>query len=209
MKKLIFTALTLTIAIVNFSFNVDDTQKRVIKSAQEQLASSLEKIPAGKETGFGFKNRSEFALSNIGNPYRVLAFTGDFYSDSEVKEGNCIFLQNEWRVPVTVNGENRLLLTVTNDADQYNVVDVGGAALAKELQQKNPSANNCCLLRVYPLSVDFLVVSNSESFSEAKYIPMSSALQAIPLLTEINQPFYTLHDVIHIIKEELKNQSKN
>ncbi|MEO8147013.1 MAG: hypothetical protein ABI723_05210 [Bacteroidia bacterium] len=209
MKKIIITAIALVFILSNFSFTADETEKKVIKSAQDNLQNSLLKIPAGHEKDFGFKNREEFALCTVGSPYRVITFTKDFYEGEMVANKKYIVLQNEWRIPVMVNGQNRILLTINANSDNYNVVDMGGAALAKELQQRNNAGNHCYILRVYPLACDFLVVAEAPAFTDVQCIPMTSAIKAIPSLTSNSKSFYSLSEAIQIIKNELKNQSKN
>lgn len=209
MNKSIFLTAALVCILARISFSCDDISSKVIKAAQDNLASSLAKIPAGQEKSFGFTSRDEFVNASVGKPYRVITFHKDFYNDEvTLDKNNSIVTQNEWRVPVTVNGKNRLLLTVTGIGDEYKVVDVGGAGLAKELEQKTIVGNNYFLLRIYPLSADFVAVSNSASLEQAQFIPLTSALSAFEFLKAIDKSSWLLDELLSQIKEE-KKRSKN
>ena len=191
----------------------DEIESKVLKAAQDNLASSLSKIPEGKENLYGFGSRDEFKSCTVGKPYRVIALNNAFYNDETVlAEKNYIIEQNEWRVPVMVNGENRLLLTVARESETFNVVDLGGMQLAKELQQKSEKfslSESRYILRIYPLVSDFLVKTTSGSLTNARYIPLTSASIGIETLKEDSKYEYSLNEVLQLVKQELKNQSKN
>jgi hypothetical protein len=190
-----------------------EIENKVIKAAQDNLAASLSKIPGGKETLYGFSSRDEFKSCSIGKPYRVITLNNTFYNDEAVlAEKNYIIEQDEWRVPVVVNGEDRLLLTVTGESETFNVVDLGGMQLAKELQQKSEKFNlseSRYILRIYPLASDFLVKSTPGLLTNARYIPLTSASMGIETIKEDSRNEYSLSEVLQLIKQELKNQSKN
>lgn len=197
----------------SFSISLpDEKEDKVIKIALDNLSISLAKIPVGQENYYGFSNREEFKTSSVGKPYRVITFTNDFYNEDKLIDKNYILIQNEWRVPVTVNGENRLLLTVSQQDTTLEVVDLGGAVLAKELQEKdnNVSSGSRYLLRIYPLALDFFVkVTPGSSLADATYIPLASATIAINSLNEKRISKLTLLEVFYIVKQLLKQQSKN
>lgn len=192
----------------------DEIENKVIKAAQDNLASALSKIPGGKENLYGFSSRDEFKSCSIGKPYRVITLNNTFYNDDAVlvAEKNYIIEQNEWRVPVIVNGENRLLLTVTGESETFHVVDLGGVQLAKELRQKSEKFNlseSRYILRIYPLASDFLVKSTLGLLTNARYIPLTSASMGIETIKEDSRYEYSLSEVLQLVKQELKNQSKN
>jgi hypothetical protein len=184
MKKISFLV---ALAIIGFSFSaVDDHETQVKKAAQEQLQAALAGIPVGQESNFGFASREEFKSGTIGEVYRTITLNTDFYQDKDLSnEKDYIRVQNEWRVPVVVNGENRVLLTVFGEETALNVVDIGGALLAKEIQSKSigHSQKDKFIFRIYPLTMDFIVfVDHGKSLAEGEYYPMNSALMGMPTL---------------------------
>lgn len=191
----------------------DEIENKVIQVAQDNLVVTLSKIPEGREKLYGFENRGEFQNCSIGKPYHVITLTPAFFSDEEIQVNkNYLIEQNEWRVPVQVNGENRLLLTVTINNEEYHVVDLGGMELAKELQQKSKDfkiQGNNSILRIYPLTSDFLIKELAGSSGQAGYIPLTSAFIGINPLKDNPGREYSLNEMLQIVKRELKNQSKN
>jgi hypothetical protein len=102
-----------------------------------------------------------------------------------------------------VNGENRVLLTVFGQDTALNVVDIGGALLAKEMQSKSigHSQKDKFIFRIYPLTMDFIVfVEHGKSLEEGVYYPMSSALMGMPAL---DGSAMTQSEVFHQLKKKL------
>jgi len=105
----------------------------VMAAAKAGYAHYLQKIPVGHESRYGFNHRGEFELVKIGKPYQILNITYDFFSDTTLVKSNYLFAIGEWRVPLSVNGEYRTLITISNMNGTLKVVGLGAAALAKEL----------------------------------------------------------------------------
>ena len=208
MRKFIFLVSALAFICASFSI-IDNQEAQVKKAAQEQLQTALAGIPAGQETNFGFSSREEFISGTIGEVYRTISLTKEFYGDENLNNGNYIYFQNEWRVPVVVNGGNRVLLTVAGHDTALNVVDIGGALLAKEIQLKSigQSSKDKFIFRIYPLTMDFIVfVEHGKSLEEGTYYPMNSAVMAIPALDGSSM---TQAEVFQQIKKKIKEPSKN
>ncbi len=205
-----FTFLLSALAIICLSFSIiDNMEAQVKKAAQQQLQTALAGIPAGQETGFGFSSREEFKSATVGEVFRTISLTKEFYQDDQLINRNYIHVQNEWRVPVVVNGDNRVLLTVAGHDTALNVVDIGGAMLAKEMQAKSngQSSKDKFIFRIYPLTMDFIVlVEHGKSLEEGNYYPMNSAVMAIPTLDGSSM---TQAEVFQQIKKKLKDTSKN
>ena len=117
----------------------------------DSVEKALNLIPVGQEKNFGFTTREEFADSKLGVPLLV----------TKIKSDGELSMQNEWRVPVVVNNEYRVLLTVIKNANgEFEIVDLGGSSLAKEfntitINGKRPNI----LLRSYDFKIDFLSVN--------------------------------------------------
>lgn len=95
-----------------------------------QLGAFLARIPPGQETTYGFNARSEFAEATPGEPYQMYTVAS---GGSRSSVDQSLQPMNEWRVPVSVRGEYRALLTVIRDRDRWRAVDFGAALLAREL----------------------------------------------------------------------------
>lgn len=90
--------------------------------AAEELPRILAYIPVNNEVNYGFKSRDEFKRAGLGIPYQ------EYQLDTELPTGY-------WRIPVTVNGENRALLRLIKNEAGWEFAGFGGAKLAAELQE--------------------------------------------------------------------------
>ena len=201
----------LCLAILCFSFTgIDNLETQVKKAADKGLPAMLALIPAGQETNYGFSSREDFAKASTGEVYRTISFTNEFYSDKELLPGkDYIRVQNEWRVPVVVDGRNRTLLTVFGQDTSLAVVDLGGSGLAAELHSKTTGfeSKEKFILRIYPLGIDFIAfVDHGKDLSEAAYFPMMAARITIPAL---DGKAMTQQEVFRVTKAELAKPSKN
>lgn len=125
--KFLYLLLILFIALKLSAQN--ENQVLLVKEAAASKAMYyLELIPAGSETGYGFANRSDFSKINIEEPYQTFYFS-DRSNQLEFISGN------EWRVPVSVDGEYRTLLTVRIREGKADVVGLGGSPLARKIQE--------------------------------------------------------------------------
>ncbi len=180
----------------------------VTDAAQKGLQNYLVLIPAGRENLYGFSTGDDLKNCTVGKPYQLLKLSLDFYQGTYDPAKNYLSPGKEWRVPVVMNGDNRTLLTVTADADTYNIVDLGGALLSRELQQASAHTgdnDHFYILRIYPLSADFFVDAQTADISEASFTPLTSAIMAMPSLQ--NKP-YSLNEVLPIIKASLDQKAK-
>lgn len=192
--------------------NADESTKKVQQAAQDNLEAAINKIPAGMETRFGFEDASEPKNCTAGKPYRMLALSKEFYDGIETTIKNSILEQNEWRVPVIAKGHHRTLLSVAGLLDNLKVVDLGGAQLAAELEQKTKmftQATEFCILRIYPLECDFLVVKKSANWGDDIYVPLTSATIAINSMGDKAATGVSLTEMLQAVKAEIKLKTKN
>ena len=184
-----------------------NTERVVMKAAEGQLDAYLGKIQPGHYVEFGFKPSDDLDNCGIAKPYRLMTFTNDFYAHDLEDNKNYTDIKNEWRVPVTVKGEHRVLLTVNGSSGNYKISGMGDAELAKELEIKSAAYNEndaYYLLRVPPLSADFFVSEHENSFSDAEFIPLESAKTAIPSLRLASKASYTLEEIQAMVKTAVK-----
>lgn len=201
----------LWLAVLCLSFTgIDNLETQVKKAAGAGLPGMLALIPQGQEKSYGFSSREDFTKALPGEVYRTISLTNEFYQDKELSASkNYIRVQNEWRVPVVVDGRNRTLLTVLGQDTSLSVVDLGGSGLAEELEFRTKGFENKekFILRVYSLSMDFVVFADyGKDLSEAAYFPMMAARITIPAL---DGTVMTQQEVFRVIKAELAKPSKN
>jgi hypothetical protein len=92
----------------------------MMQYANDNLLEILNNIPAGEEEYYGFMNRNELEQAGLGIPYQ------EYDLEKEQPTG-------QWRVPVTVNGENRALLRLKKTVEGWTFAGLGGAELARNL----------------------------------------------------------------------------
>lgn len=182
MNKLIFNPKIITVFLFFFTFqnlvlalptNEKDT---VLKAARNELMQTLNQIPAGFESQYGFKNREEFNSASLNSILKVY-FINSKSSDKELQ----ILTSNEYRIPVIINNEYRALLTVSKIDGDWHIVDFGAVALAKEIENYYnivPSVieNEVIFLRIYGINCDFITSKKAdENFDTCKFYPLQSA----------------------------------
>jgi hypothetical protein len=156
----------------------DASEATVQAVAMRDLADFLNKIPPGRETMYGFKNREEFLQASLGTPVRLFTIPSDSMRNGIDAKKSHVIPQNEWRVPIIIDGEFRSLLTVSMVNNVLKTVELGGELLAKELMDfwKREPKGRKALLRLYHLRCDFLVYDrNGAGIENGEYYPFHSA----------------------------------
>ncbi len=182
------------------------------KEIDKNLQSWLQKIPPGQENLYGFNNRNEFSLSELGIPYAVYTLSSDFFN--HIESGNFLEPTGEWRVPVVVNTQDRALLTVIRENGNWKIVDLGASLLARELQkitQAQKSGNDDLkILRVFQLQSDFLLLDDAELPADAiRVVPLHSAYLNLEKLNSDKREIYKLSDILPMIREALPEIKTN
>jgi hypothetical protein len=203
------------VAVLLFGFSNDTNQveSKVIKAASEGLATFLGNIPQGSESQFGFNDRSEIMAATIATPYRLLTLSTEFYNGRSLTSTNYktfITETNEWRVPVLVNGESRLLLTIVPEGKEFTAADLGGAKLAGEIGQlvQNNGEHRYYLLKIHRLTAEFLLDAPTGNLDRAKCMPLSSAREALPALAD-SKTVFSVPEVLQVVRKELGARPSN
>ena len=206
-----YILVLLIVALCSFRISLQgDSDSQVMKIAESQLGMYLSRIEPGKEADYGFSEKDDFDLCTVGKPYRIITFNHDFYNNPIQDNGDYIVIQNQWRVPVTVSGQSRIMLDVSGNPGNLDVTAMEGAALAQELQQKSMGVSDSdefYLLLVPQLSSAFFVHEGNNSFADAEFTPLSSAILAIPTLNG-EKKAYSLTEIQKIIKDALGKPDK-
>jgi hypothetical protein len=144
-------------------------------TAASELPEILAKMPTGDEAAYGFNSRSEFAGAGLGIPYQEYSI--------QTKEPT-----GYWRIPVTVNGENRALVRYALEDGVWQWKGFGAAGLARELgemengQSKKPLSGK--ILRDYKLTCDYIQFNiESNNTLRGKFIPTANAKRFMEFLS--------------------------
>jgi hypothetical protein len=109
----------------------DSSQTSLIKAAARlKSAYFLNLIPQGKEKDYGIASRNNFSNIKIEEPWQT------FYLSC--KDQNCSPLSaNQWRVPLSIDGNFVALLTVqiNQTSHQPEAIDFGANLLAQKIQE--------------------------------------------------------------------------
>jgi hypothetical protein len=151
------------------------SKSTLYETAASELPAILEKMPAGDEAAYGFNSRSEFAGAGLGIPYQE-------YSILTKKPSGY------WRVPVTVNGENRALVRYALEDGVWQWKGFGAAGLARELgemenwQSQKPLSGK--IVRDYKLACDYIQFDiESENTLGGSFIPTANAKKFMEFLS--------------------------
>jgi hypothetical protein len=157
--------------------------------ANNQLPSILAFIPVDREHDYGFLNREEFHRASLGIPYQ------EYSLDSELPTGY-------WRIPVTVDGENRALLRLIKDNGKWTFSGFGAAILANELGYFERSFGvtgpvSGRIVRDFKMQCDYVQFNQETGAKLAGLLyPMESASRVLHRLSgETAAPSYTLDEI--------------
>jgi hypothetical protein len=166
----------------------------VSRVANSNMATMLANIPVGREADFGFRSRTQFASCTAGKPIRVLTLSGSGPEEA-------LILLNEWRVPVLFDNHSVLLLTVVQNGGHYEVADLGGALLAKELEAKTPNGTYAYMVRLFNAHADFITASdNPEPTESLSFFPLYSAELFVGNSRKMAaKPSYTRSDLTRLL----------
>jgi hypothetical protein len=175
--------------------NAQNTENIISKYVGRKIAINLVKIPVGKEASFGFESRDNFNKCIVGKSLRVIT----------IDKNDSLVELNEWRVPIKLDGINKILFTVIESEGSFKIVDIGGHKLAKELQNFESNQNiSQYLLRLYNLHCDFITDYRSGivNIRQANYIPLESAKVFLEKFSTENQlkPSFTIEQIIELNK---------
>jgi hypothetical protein len=150
----------------------------IVTTASSALQTFLNKIPPGQEGKYGFRDRGEFLRATTATPVRLFTLHPDSIKNGITPGKNYLIPQEEWRVPVLVDGEYRALITVARTGGILKAVELGAAELAHELGvfEKNHPSQPKSILRLYQLQCDFLVLTHpGKTVAQGDVYPFKSA----------------------------------
>lgn len=191
-------------------FGFNPANEDVVNAARAGLPAFLKLVPVTNCQDYGFPSAASMQHCTVGKPFQMLSLSVDFYRENLKAGKNYLMIGKEWRVPVITDGDFCTLLTVVGEQPNMKAQNLSGAELARQLQQATriiPPTDDFYLLRVFQLSADFFVDAKTSSLSEASYIPLPSALEAMPTLR--SKSSFTLGELLPVLKAAITSAPKN
>ena len=186
--------------------NIMDTIiKEVTERAKSDLQFFLRQIPPGTENLYGFDDRTQFSIAEIGMPYELYTIQPLKLENPDKNIISNLESLNEWLVPVTINKRCVIFLTVIKTLYGYETVNLGWNGLAKELERYKDIINYAekkIILRQYQLKSDFLIITDgSNSIASAGIYPLKSAKLAFGEKI-LKSDSYKLSELFEIIRNK-------
>lgn len=135
-KRMILVCSFIIILLIALSGHESgqDMKETVIQAAEKGLPVFLESIPKNDIAGYGFNSQEEINQAELGNPFQVFTIQpADLEKYGEIKVSGMLKDTGEWYVPILVNKEFRVLLTVSLINEKWQAVGISGAGLAAEI----------------------------------------------------------------------------
>ncbi|MDD5570355.1 MAG: hypothetical protein PHD97_04275 [Bacteroidales bacterium] len=175
-------------------------EQQIYKAANEQIQNFLNKIPENNEATYGFTNRNEFSKVTFGKIYHE-------YALNKNTQQNQLSATNNYRIPLIVDNEFRALITVFYDGSKFKLVDLGATVLAKDIENFEKNQNYIItdkfriFLRIYEPNSDFIsTINNPEQINQCRFYPLLSARNILNETAKNTGAFYTIEQIISIIK---------
>ncbi len=175
MRTYLIIALTLSFAGCDqapYSHARTQPQALTLPGLERLIAA----IPAGQEGEYGLPGRDSLDRATLGTRYRMffwLPGRGRSWADA-------VAPLQIWRAPLVLEGRYLALVTLAMDDGRLQAVELGAAALARELEAlETPSpGQEPGILRAHSLGSDFLISGNGAA---RRAIPLASAKRNLKL----------------------------
>ncbi len=202
--------LSFVLLMISFAFYCQEIPREAITAAHSGYRQYLEKIPHGGENAFGFRDRAEFTKVKVGKPFRIYRLVREFYEQPFSGSRDYLTASDEYRFPLVLKKKYRVMITVAKRGDAWEIVNMGSADMAKELQvlekQGRGKSDVGKILVATGINGDFLLVSSRSGTEKA--VPFESARTAMG--TGPVSGSSDLDSMLPLIKEcSGKNQQSN
>lgn len=113
----------------------DRISDAVRQVSQKALPDWLRDIPIEDLSHFGFNSQDELLQAEAGIPFQIHTIHPNDFLNFYFTKGMAELLRETgmWYVPIMVNGECRLLMTVARLKEAWEAVEISGADLASEI----------------------------------------------------------------------------
>lgn len=190
--------LVLVILIIIFGEGIagEITRDVVRRTALNDLPNILQRLPRQEIGNYGFRSPQELNQVSIGIPLEIFTVPPDaLMAYSGTSFGSLLRTTGEWYVPVLVQEEYRVLLTVTQVQNKWCVVGISAAGLAHELGAFNQQL---------PTLFDSAVTQQTE---EPKFVRIFQAYSDFMYLSTVTQeyliPFNSARTVLELAPDKL------
>lgn len=151
----------------------------VIKAAEKGLAEFIPQIPLQEMENYGFLSPDEYFSVKLGEPFKLYTIPPQGIDTLALSPSvdKVLAETDHWMVPVMVQGERRVMITVVSNKDRWEAVGLSGARLAYELDTIFAGLDNEVRLagvlgeyrikfvRIFQVASDFLFIqSGSREF---------------------------------------------
>lgn len=162
------TIFTLLLLLCTSAYSLAQNATSITNFTSNRLQSFLNELPSTILEGHGFNSRSEFSKAKVGTAYQVMA----------IEKDGSLQPTGFYQVVLTVNGENRNIVTVGELNGKLDIQGIGFAPLSNELQSVETSARRS--KQIQPIMVNdyynqATYVTYSENLENANLIPLASA----------------------------------
>lgn len=136
MKSLIITGILAALIFQLFSCSKEPINEpetwlltdSVVNAAEAYWPQLKSMMLADDVTNYGFNSPSELEQIQIGSPFRLVELKEDFRTDSVYESfEKYVVIYRTWKVPVLVENEFRLFITVADFKDSIQGVGGGGS----------------------------------------------------------------------------------
>ena len=213
-KKIILILLfsCLILPIVNLYGKIlQSNGKTPTMVAEQGLHSFLNKIPKEQMNEYGFFKGESFDHVYLGNPFKLYQITPIALSSYKPGDSidSIISETHLWYFPIMLNDENRAILVVDLMDNNWEVVSLGYANLARELgkvtQQWNTQKNyNPLLIAVFQANEYLFTVPeiDDQNLTSIVYIKQNIESTAKVIDYSITEKLYSIIERLKPIVEE-------
>lgn len=117
----------------------DEPPSTVVEAATKGLPFFLKAIPSGLIDQYGFADKREYEVAQLGKPYHLNTILPEaiLNASSSSNIEYIISPTTQWYFPVVVNGEPRVVLKVDFIEGEWKAFGIGMSPLARDLASTN------------------------------------------------------------------------
>lgn len=188
MKKNVTLLLMLCMSLYSFSQN-----KSISEFTANHLQSFLQELPSSVLKGHGFNSKNEFLKAKVGTAYQVMS----------IQKDGSLLPTGFHQIVLTVDGENRNIVTVGEIDGKLDIQGIGYAPLSNELQNIETSSrknkqSHAFMINDYYNQATY--VTYSENLNNVDLIPLASANSFLgEKLNERIKSTYKLSEIAEIM----------
>lgn len=208
---LLITLLIVTIMFSNKLFASEQNDARV--AATKGLSNWLHVIPTKDLANYGFSDEIEFNKTTLDEPLPLYYIDLKHISNYKGEDISSILspFSGRWLFPVKVESQIRSLLTVARVNNHYEVVSIGEASIANQLNSitaklsADKDDHNIKFVKILgPLSYSNFILSGKET-KNLKLTPLESARVVLNLekTAKTQEISFKPNDMLFMLKKSI------